>query len=77
MNFGDERLILLPTDPGFADILSLPPPGWQDRATGDGDSFVARFDQGGVLELVSWNEAMDYVWGGEFEEIEEFNDAIS
>jgi hypothetical protein len=79
MNLEESRLILLPTDPGFADILSLPPPGWRDKATGDGDSFIARSNQGGILDLVSWDEAMDYVWGGELEELEESlgHDAIS
>lgn len=58
---------MVPGDPGFREILSTPPPNWQERATGDGDCFIASYDQGGVLQQTNWQTAMEYVWGGEYE----------
>lgn len=70
-----DRLIMTPDDDGFYDILngSLP-------VDFDGSQCVVRRAGSGVLESVSFNEAIDYALGGEFdslfeeEEEEEFWD---
>lgn len=71
----EARLIMLPTDPGFYHWLGLPP-NWEDVASRTNGEFavVNRIDTG-VLEAVPWQEAEDYIWGGELDELEGEEDA--
>lgn len=65
-----DRLLMLPGDPGFNEILghSLPP-NWREQAhQRSGDfCFVVRENSGGVLEQVSCLEATEYALGGEWD----------
>ena len=61
-----DRLIMLPCDEGFYDILngSLP-------LDFNGSQCVVQRAGSGVLETVSFNEAIEYALGGEYDEVEE------
>jgi hypothetical protein len=66
-----ERLIMTPFDPGFYDILhsSLPP-------TSEGrNCYVARANSE-ILEAVSYEEAWEYAWGGEYDELDELDEDL-
>ncbi len=67
-----ERIIMLPEDPGFYEILSIPPPNLHSElARFNGDcAVIARLENGGQLEVVDWNESQEYVWGGELDEVD-------
>lgn len=58
-----QRLIMLPTDEGFTEILhsSLP------IGSSLSDCFVVRADSG-VLEAVNATEMSEYAFGGEYDE---------
>ncbi|MBD2095129.1 hypothetical protein H6F90_08170 [Trichocoleus sp. FACHB-591] len=69
--------LILPGDPEFDQTLGLTlPPDWQVVASSSPEfSLVARVDQGGVLSAVPWEEAQEYIEGGEYDErLEEFED---
>lgn len=61
-----DRLIMLPFDEGFYDILngSLP-------ADFDGSQCVVQRSVSGLLETVSFNEAIEYALGGEYDEFDD------
>ena len=61
-----ERLIMVPSDEGFYDILngSLP-------LDFDGSQCVVQRSGSGLLETVGFNEAIEYAFGGEFDELED------
>jgi hypothetical protein len=61
-----DRLIMLPCDEGFYEILngSLP-------VDFDGSQCVVARAGSGVLETVSFSEAIDYALGGEYDLVEE------
>ena len=67
-----ERLIMTPFDPGFYKILhsSLPPSSSEDQ-----NCYVARADSE-ILEAVSYEEAWEYAWGGEYDELEADDDEV-
>lgn len=72
-----DRLLLLPGDPGFDDILGQSlPENWEQEAHRRGGDFcfVARHDKGGVLEMVSTAQATEYAWGGEWDEVDDVDD---
>lgn len=60
------RLIMLPSDEGFHEILngSLP-------LDFNGSQCVVQRAGSGILETVAFNEAIEYALGGELDEIEE------
>ena len=61
-----DRLIMLPCDEGFYDILngSLP-------TDFDGSQCVVARAGSGVLETVSFDEAIEYALGGELDLVED------
>lgn len=61
--------LILPGDPEFYETLGHPPPGWQQvaAACNDGIALIARAGSG-ILEAVSWDEAEEYLEGGEYDE---------
>ncbi len=61
-----DRLIMLPCDEGFYDILngSLP-------VDFDGSQCVVARSGSRLLETVSFDEAIEYALGGEYDEVEE------
>jgi hypothetical protein len=67
-----ERLIMTPFDPGFYDILhsSLPPSSSDAQ-----NCYVARAESE-ILEAVSYEEAWEYAWGGEYDELEADDDEV-
>lgn len=67
-----ESLLLLPGDPGFDDILGRTLPcDWEAvAAQNSGEyAFVCRADQGGIMQAVSVQEATEYAFGGEYDEV--------
>jgi hypothetical protein len=70
-----DRLIMLPSDEGFHEILngSLP-------LDFDGSQCVVQRSVSSLLETVAFNEAIEYALGGEFDELEdedEINDELA
>jgi len=64
-----DRLIMLPSDEGFFDILhSSLPVGF------DGSQCVVQRAESGLLEAVSYSEAIEYALGGEYDEIDDEED---
>ena len=61
-----DRLIMLPSDEGFYEILNgcLP-------ADFDGSQCVVQRAGSGLLETVSFDEAIEYALGGEYDEIDD------
>jgi hypothetical protein len=61
-----DRLIMLPSDEGFHEILngSLP-------ADFDGSQCVVQRSDSGLLETVSFLDAIEYALGGEYDEVED------
>lgn len=61
-----DRLIMLPSDEGFHEILngSLP-------LDFDGSQCVVQRSGSGMLETVTFDEAIEYAFGGEFDELED------
>ncbi|WP_055076441.1 hypothetical protein [Pseudanabaena sp. 'Roaring Creek'] len=61
-----DRLIMVPSDKGFHEILngSLP-------VDFDGSQCVVARAGSGVLETVSFDEAIEYALGGEYDEFDE------
>lgn len=61
-----DRLIMLPDDEGFFEILnSSLPVGF------NGSQCVVQRAGSGLLETVSFDEAIEYALGGEYDEIED------
>lgn len=62
----ERRLIMLPCDEGFYEILngSLP-------VDFDGSQCVVQRAGSGLLETVSFEAAIEYAYGGEFDELED------
>lgn len=60
-----DRLIMLPSDEGFFEILqgNLP-------VDFDVSQCVVQRSGSGVLETVSFDEAIEYALGGEYEEVD-------
>lgn len=72
----EDKRILTPEDPEFYRILSNPPPFYQQIAKETGNtSLICEYDTG-VLKQVSDEELEEYIWGGEFDEVEEENAAF-
>jgi hypothetical protein len=67
-----ERLIMTPFDPGFYTILhsSLPPSSSDAQ-----NCYVARADSE-ILEAATYEEAWEYAWGGEYDEIGDDDDEV-
>lgn len=63
----EERLIMLPGDQGFTEILQTPPPNWRSHDY-FGETGLVR-NQFGGMRPVNQNEFWDYVLGGEAEEL--------
>lgn len=61
---------MLPSDPGFHEILqSTVPPGWlQHKHQHWGESAIA-IRANGIAEIVSFEELDEYLEGGEYEQI--------
>jgi len=57
------KLILLPGDPGFKEILATPPP-----TAGADVAFVVRPGGNGLIEGVSLDALDDYLQSGEYDE---------
>lgn len=65
IDFSQERLIMLPFDPGFYDILHRKlPQGYTDYE----NCYVTKPDSG-VVEAVTFEQAMEYALGGEYDEL--------
>jgi hypothetical protein len=64
-----DRLIMLPSDEGFHEILngSLP-------FDFNGSQCVVQRSGSGLLESVAFNEAIEYALGGEYDEVDDFDD---
>ncbi len=64
-----SRLILLPSDPEFHQILngSLP-------LDFDGSQCVVQRAGSGLLETVSYQDAIEYALGGEYDEVDDFDE---
>lgn len=62
--------LILPGHPGFEETLAQLPPNLQHvRDCTHGDfALIARAGSAGLLEAVSWQEAEEYLWGGEYEQ---------
>jgi hypothetical protein len=65
-----ERLIMTPFDPGFYDILHSSLPLGSSEVQ---NCYVARADSE-ILAAVSYEEAWEYAWGGEYDELEADDD---
>lgn len=63
----EERLIMLPCDPGFVEILQTPPPHWRTHDPHGETALV--LNQYGGLSPVDEAEFWDYVYGGEGESL--------
>lgn len=65
-------LILTPEDPGFYETLHGSfPPGWRDNIGVDfAQSFVVKADTL-CLTPVTQQELDEYLWGGEYDELED------
>ena len=61
-----ERLIMVPSDEGFFDILNSSLP-----LDFNGSQCVVQRSGSGLLETVGFNEAIEYALGGEFDELED------
>lgn len=72
-----ESSLILPGDPRFMETLGTTlPVGFEqtrDRLNGD-IAYVVRHDQGGLIESVTLKEATDYMYGGEWDLVEEQNE---
>lgn len=66
----EERRLLLPGEPGFAEILAYtPPPNWRDVAARDGNSYAYVAEPGSaILRAVGMAELDEYLEGGEYDE---------
>ncbi|MEI6729596.1 MAG: hypothetical protein WCK98_08225 [bacterium] len=66
-----DRLIMLPSDEGFNEILngSLP-------SDFDGSQCVVQRSTSGLLETVSYEEAIEYALGGEYDEVDDFDEEL-
>lgn len=64
-------LIITPEDPEFYDILhSAPPPGWRQSVDSSfGGAFGVR-ENSLLLQPLSPTELDDYLYGGEYDELE-------
>ena len=64
------RLLLLPGDPGFQEILGMAlPPGWQQSAAKHSGEFVFMANsETGALRVGSFDDLDDYIEGGEYEQ---------
>jgi hypothetical protein len=61
-----NRLIMLPEDEGFDEILSGTLP-----VDFDGSQCVVQRAGSGLLETVSFGEAIEYALGGEYDEVDD------
>lgn len=62
--------IILPGSYGFDLTLATLPPNWGSVAAQTNGEFAMIAREGtGILEAVAWEEAMEYVWGGEYDEV--------
>jgi hypothetical protein len=62
----ENRLILLPSDPEFHQILNGTLP-----LDFDGSQCVVQRAGSGLLETVSFQEAIEYAYGGEYDEVDD------
>jgi hypothetical protein len=60
------RLILLPSDPEFHQILNGTLP-----LDFDGSQCVVQRSGSGLLETVSFEDAIEYAYGGEYDEVDD------
>ena len=66
-----DRLIMLPSDEGFNEILSGSLP-----SDFDGSQCVVQRSNSGVLETVSYQEAIEYALGGEYDEVDDCDEEL-
>ena len=68
-----ESSLILPGDPLFDETLGIFPPDYQEIANQTGGDFalIVRAEGSGLLEAVPWQEAVEYMYGGELELREE------
>lgn len=61
--------LILPGDPLFDETLGIFPPDYQELAhqTGGDFALIVRAEGSGLLEAVPWQEAVEYMYGGELE----------
>lgn len=64
------RLVILPSDPGFYELLSqFLPPGWQQVRSKHHGEFVFVFRAGSpLMEPVGMDEFDEYFGGGEYDD---------
>lgn len=65
----NSRLILLPSDPEFYEILNGNLP-----LDFDGSQCVVQRSGSGLLESVSFSDAIEYAMGGEYDEVDDDED---
>ena len=69
-------MLLLPNDPGFYEILhSTPPPGWRSAVNSDFKGCLAVREGSLLLTPLTPEEEIDYLYGGEYDELEWLEDA--
>lgn len=66
----EDRRLLLPGEPGFAEILAYtPPPNWREVAARDGTSYAYVAEPGSaLLRAVGMAELEEYLEGGEYDD---------
>ncbi|NEN90312.1 MAG: hypothetical protein F6K48_15905 [Okeania sp. SIO3H1] len=70
----NNRLIMTPDDPGFYEILSNPGAGLlqgMHRQYNGECCFVLRHDEGEMLTPIPWKDLDDYLYGGEYEAVDQ------
>ena len=65
-----NRMIMLPSDPGYFDILHGFIPPWELAAHHDGDHAMVVDSGTGLLRSANFGEIEEYVYGGELDEVE-------
>lgn len=62
--------LILPGDPEFDLTLATPPPDWKIKAqkSGEGVNFVLDYETG-LFRSATQKELMEYLWGGEYDEL--------
>ncbi len=65
-----NRLLMLPTDPGYFDILHGFIPPWQKAAHHDSNQAMVVDAGTGLLRSVDFDGLEDYAYGGELDEVE-------
>jgi hypothetical protein len=67
-------MLILPGDPFFYETLATPPPNWWNSFPMETEIALVSDSETGILRPASPDELWDYLYGGEYEEIEEKNE---